>query len=525
MQCASLILVLLIAGDPLANSPANENLCGVRALSVCMAMMGDIHDEERLDSLAGRHGEETSLNNLQGAAEALGFRVVGVDWEESHTDVDLNVCPAIVRIVRRDQKHHFVSLVSGNHDRVQVVDYPNAPAWVSWAILRDEWGWNGVALHITKDTRVAEDLKSRLRSHHRAYIRWSLIVFVALGVVSLIRVSLRRKHSDPLSEPYRTGFTVVELLVSISIIGILVALLMPAVQSTREAARQATCKNHLHQIGVADEAFLSDGGNHVQKTPQGDRFDWGPHVQLLPFLDQASLFNQLDLSTPPGLVGGNQVPSNAPNQALMETLIPVYLCPNESIGAARVNYRVSMGTTPGRFATSMSTPGAGPNQPPGLAGYYFARSQSKHKLVDGASQTAAFAEKLAGDHDQAVRTPWRDGLEAVIPGGTPMLFPNQFVDLCSAPLPVNGVNFSYGGNTWLIPDESQTLYNHVLTPNSHIPDCGDGGHGPKTARSLHPGGVNVLFADGSVHFISNNIDSAIWRALGSMDGGETVGAF
>lgn len=220
------------------------------------------------------------------------------------------------------------------------------------------------------------------------------------------------------------------------------------------------------------------------------------------------------------------MPANIPNQALMQTIIPVYLCPNESITAARVNYRVSMGTSPGRFATTFSTPGVGPNQPPGYTGFFDIRKDSDRRMiVDGASQTAAFAEKLAGDHDPAVRTAWRDGLEASLPNGTLMILPNQFVELCSQPLPVNGANYSYGGNTWLIPDESQTLYNHVLTPNSRIPDCGDGAHGPKTARSLHLGGVNVLFADGSVHFIANEIDMDIWRALGSIDGGETVGEF
>ena len=117
---------------------------------------------------------------------------------------------------------------------------------------------------------------------------------------------------------------------------------------------------------------------------------------------------------------------------------------------------------------------------PGYTGFFGIRKDSDRRMiVDGASQTAAFAEKLAGDHDPAVRTAWRDGLEASLPNGTLMILPNQFVELCSQPLPVNGANYSYGGNTWLIPDESQTLYNHVLTPNSRIPDCGDGAHGPK----------------------------------------------
>ena len=388
-------------------------------------------------------------------------------------------------------------------------------------------GWDGMALHVAKDRQAVTELESLTGQRWWRWPSWGVAAVIMVGLV--IRSGRQSPSRQAVPQPASsqpTGFTVVELLVSISIIGLLIALLMPAVQSAREAARQATCKNHLHQIGVANESFLSGGGDQSQMSPQGYLFDWGKHVELLPFLDQASLFNQLDLSSQPSVVGGNQVPSNAPNQALMGTIIPVYLCPNESIGAARVNYRVSMGTSPGRFSTTMSTPGAGPDQPPGYAGFFVVRvEKDRRKLLDGASQTAAFAEKLAGDHDPAVRTAYRDGLEAFVPIGTLMVFPNQFVDLCSAPLPVNGANYSYGGNTWLISDESQTLYNHVLTPNSRIPDCGDGGHGPKTARSLHPGGAHVLFADGSVHFIANEIDMGIWRALGSIDGGETVGEF
>lgn len=525
MRLLAIVILTMLFGTHAQGSDAD--ICGVRALSACAAVLGDLHDIDALNAWAGRHAADTSFADLKKAAEIAQLEALGVDWNAVNPASDLSKAPAVLRIYLDDGAPHFIAAVGSDAERVLLIDWPASPHWMTWAELRQTWRWDGMALHVAKEHHALEELQS-LTS--RAWWRWPLSGVTLMVVIGL---AVRGSRSFSRVQPVRlsvsghpTGFTLIELLVSISIIGLLVALLLPAVQSTREAARQATCKNHLHQIGVANDSFLSGGGDQRQKSPQGYLFDWGKHVELLPFLDQAALFNQLDLSTPPGVVGGNQVPSNPANQALMETIIPVYLCPNESIGAARVNYRVSMGTSPGRFSTSTSTPGAGPEQPPGYAGFFVVRVENdRRKLIDGASQTAAFAEKLAGDHDPAVRTAWRDGLEAVIPGGTPLLFPNQFVDLCSAPLPLSGANFSYGGNTWLISDESQTLYNHVLTPNSRIPDCGDGGHGPKTARSLHPGGVNVLFADGSVHFIANGIEMGIWRALGSINGGETVGEF
>ena len=516
-----LFLVLLSSADG-----ADADICGVRALSACAAVLGDVHDIDKLDVAAGQHGENTSLSDLKVAAESYGLSSIGVDWKEVNPTVDLSKTPAIRRIYLQNGRPHFISAVGGDAERVLLIDWPADPHWMAWTEFRKTWRWDGKALHVAKDRQALAGFDSLGDQSGWRWLLWGVAAMMGMGWVirgrratSSVQVGPQTVSSHP------TGFTVVELLVSISIIGVLVALLVPAVQSAREAGRMVTCKNNLHQIGVAHEAFLASGSDDSRKSPQGHKFDWGKHVQMLPYIDQGALFNQLDLSTQPSLVGGSQAPANPPNQELMPTRIPVYLCPNESISEARVNYRVSMGTSPGRFYTSMATPGAGPDQPPGYAGFYVIGKESdRQQLVDGASNTAAFAEKLAGDHAPTVRTAWRDGLEAFVPSGM-LLFPNQFADLCSAPLPVNGANYSYGGNTWLISDEWQTLYNHILTPNSHIPDCGDGGHGPKTARSLHPGGVNVLFADGSVHFIANLIDMNVWRALGSINGGETVGEF
>ena len=104
-----------------------------------------------------------------------------------------------------------------------------------------------------------------------------------------------------------------------------------------EAARQATCKNHLHQIGLADEAYLSTGSKPYMKSTAGNLFEWGAHVQMLSFLDQADLFHQIDLTIQPGVQNGSQAPVMANNESVIHARVPVYLCPSETVDDARVN--------------------------------------------------------------------------------------------------------------------------------------------------------------------------------------------
>lgn len=159
----------------------------------------------------------------------------------------------------------------------------------------------------------------------------------------------------------------------------------------------------------------------------------------------------------------------------------------------------------------------------------FCGKHSPRNVRDGLSTTVAFNERLAGDGDPSTYTPSTDvaRLERF-----DLMRPNDVMSMCSR-VPPGASHFSYSGSTWLIGHYSQTAYNHVLPPNSTIPDCvsatafsghsrGDGAH---TARSYHPGGVNVCMADGAVRFASENIELKIWRALATIHGGEVVPEF
>lgn len=305
------------------------------------------------------------------------------------------------------------------------------------------------------------------------------------------------------------------------ILSLLIGLLLPAVQSAREAARRASCQSHLHQIGIALENFHSVRGRFpsasvvsVDSSGRQITSNLSPHVELLPYLDHKSLYSEYEPEeTNAGL--DQDPPTSTANSPLLFTPVPVYSCPSDDSSAVRCNYRISAGTSPWLHTSTFVGPNAA------LQGFRSTRGRKDAEIIDGKSHTASFAEKLSGDRNPSVYTPWRD-LLSVNPVNT-FTTPDDAMNGCGQPIAGAPVHFSFGGTTWVLSGYPQTWYNHVLSPNSAIPDCVDGtpmGMGAFAARSLHPGGVNVLLLDGQVKFTSARIDLTIWRGLGSIDGGE-----
>jgi prepilin-type processing-associated H-X9-DG protein len=245
---------------------------------------------------------------------------------------------------------------------------------------------------------------------------------------------------------------------------------------------------------------------------------WAPHVDLLPYLDQQTVYDQFDRQES-SQGDRTDPPTSQWNSKLLAVDIAVYSCPSDSSDNPTCNYRVSAGTSPWIHETV-------PNNPQGaLQGYRGWLGRKDPEFRDGKSHTTAFAEKLSGDRNPNSYTPWRDSVSVVSTTGHGLLTPDEALTTCSQPVNPQPKHFSYGGTTWILGSYTQTWYNHVLPPNSNVPDCVDGGpngHGAYTARSLHPGGVNVLFADGRVSFTGSSIDLKVWRALGSINGGETA---
>ncbi|MEX2111802.1 MAG: DUF1559 domain-containing protein [Pirellulales bacterium] len=326
------------------------------------------------------------------------------------------------------------------------------------------------------------------------------------------------------SNPKRLAFTLIELLVVIAIIGVLVALLLPAVQAAREAARRSSCANNLHQIGIAlvnyhdtNKALPPAGCYPIGGT--GD--NWSPQARLLPYLEEQNLENLIDWKRPYNV-----------QPVVTQARIATYLCPSEIRDEPRpdgslIHYPLNYGANLGTWFVFDPTSQHGGN------GLVFPNSRTSFKmLADGTSKTLAFAEVRA--YQPYVRD-----------GGNP--------SASGAPLPLTAAEVAaFGGSfkkdsghtEWVDGRAHQTGFTATFTPNTAVAYANSGQaydvdfnssregktsnkitYAVVTSRSHHPGGVHVLLADGSSRFISDYIDLATWQALATRDGGEIFEEF
>jgi prepilin-type processing-associated H-X9-DG protein len=306
------------------------------------------------------------------------------------------------------------------------------------------------------------------------------------------------------------------LLVVIAIIGVLIALLLPAIQAAREAARRSSCTNNLKQWGVAilqyenAEKFFPNGRRWWSSPADFHIGSWVP--QLWPYVEEKALFDQYDFK---------QSYSAPVNDECISKQLPVYFCPTDRRGVAnpgppfkarsRGNYVVSLsngffvqipsgnpGTAfpPGSVIPYSPSPFALPWKP----GATFDVRHRMREITDGMSKTLFMSEAVQAiiDTDEDVRGDILTGLSL---GGVFMTVysPNSGVDytICAQPPPI-----SLPG-----PCTKNVLQDYTAYTS---------------ARSLHPGGVNALFGDGSVKFIPDEINIGVWQALGTMSGGESV---
>src|SRR5262245_39047896 len=335
----------------------------------------------------------------------------------------------------------------------------------------------------------------------------------------------------------RVGFTLVELLVVIAIIGVLVALLLPAVQSAREASRRIKCANHLKQIGLALQNYentfriLPMGTMNVAGGQPGVANNSSPHPMMLPYLElgnAATLFdfngdiNQTtsNLQARQQKVAVFRCPSQPPAPAFV---LPPSQCPD---GCGQTNYVQSLGN-------NANYAGVG-----GIADGPFGRRYGARfaEFTDGLSNTAFFSEIILGlaassgstiivpagsRDDYAVAT----DLPAATWDGSPT------GDVIAVPACDNRATpaWPYRGKQYYRGVVVTTYYSHTLTPNAKFRDCirgsGQVDRGHLAARSFHPAGVNVVLGDGSVKFANNNVAEVVWRAVGSKGAGDTVSDF
>ena len=310
------------------------------------------------------------------------------------------------------------------------------------------------------------------------------------------------------------AFTLVELLVVIAIIGILVSLLLPAIQAAREAARRSQCTSNIRQWTLALQNYETAEKNLPAGNTRGfDRYgqlnwefkNFGWIALTLPYVEADTVFDQIDFS--------NQEMARVISQLPTDVELPIARCPSNDQLSARwdsyspTNYVVCYGTgvkvdKNGKTIYGSAYPATSDSEAPDGA-FYINSETELRRVTDGTSNTLAVSECLIG-------LPLiRDNTE--FPACTPG--PGELEDR---------------GSSWLYTVRNQYWgFCTLLLPNENTDgiECMKySGQGVYAARSEHPGGVNASMLDGSVRFVSDTIDPDVWSGMGSIDKGELASA-
>ncbi len=332
----------------------------------------------------------------------------------------------------------------------------------------------------------------------------------------------------------RRAFTLIELLVVIAIIGVLIALLLPAVQAAREAARRSQCVNNLKQIGLGVHNYES-ANNTLPPTSilrgvekgspfKSNKSNWSSLARLSSYLEQSALYNAINF---------NYKASDVQNTTIGQMAISIFLCPSDPApprADANGNGQCSYGNVVGDWYVWEEL---GPKNR-----VAFSPNQSKMlaQITDGLSNTMFFSEAQIG-HYQFRKCTTTGGMTYDFYPDTPSspAMVATVAPTCSTTDSgprshvswVNGSVFNSGITTATTPNFKVIVPGFPFQSYDLVTSDEDQG-GPVfaglTADSYHPGGVNCLLGDGSVKFIKDSIDWKMWRALGSVAGGEVISA-
>jgi prepilin-type N-terminal cleavage/methylation domain-containing protein len=319
----------------------------------------------------------------------------------------------------------------------------------------------------------------------------------------------------------RRGFTLIELLVVMSVLAVLIALLLPAVQSAREGARRVQCENNLKQIGTALATYetalrvypfgVGGGG-----APGNLVNRWSSQSQFLLYLEQTALYNAINFAGDPWLNPGSRL--GADNLTSLSTRIGGFLCPSDTdrisdpYNTAHNSYRGCAGTLPYNLKDD-SPDHSGRNN----GTFWFQSAVRPANITDGLSQTAVFSERCLGD----VSSPDPRSNYYITDES-----PDDCLAVAQLTAPILSDPYTGSGARWSDGNIVFTRYQHIFPPSR--PSCLLGGTWDfdsqvlVTANSRHPGGVNLLIADGSARFVKETINARTWSALGTIAGAEVI---
>ena len=317
----------------------------------------------------------------------------------------------------------------------------------------------------------------------------------------------------------RIGFTLVELLTVVGVIGLLVALLLPAIGMARAASQRALCSTRLSQLGVAIQSYESTYRHFPQGGALGRGYTASPQSRMLPYLGQEELSNRINWER---LSDAGMDFSSQANVTAERTSLSAFLCPSDSAIKTGVNYFACVGRGP-HWQRIAGIDALVLNDIESIFG-----KVNKRRVGDvqqGLSHVAAFSERLQGDRETAWMDVRRDVLQGSLVAGYQMnLKPGEPYRLvCQQAQSTAGAwgpHFSEAGSSWLRPQLGHSAYSHSLTPNSPVMDCGlvetSVPTGAVSARSNHSGGVHVLFADGHVEFVADSVDPDLWLKMATI---------
>ncbi len=328
------------------------------------------------------------------------------------------------------------------------------------------------------------------------------------------------------------AFTLIELLVVIAIISVLIALLLPAVQAAREAARRIQCTNNLKQIGLGMHNYESLVGAFpmvgvIAPGALNPWVGWSGHARILPLMEQGPMFNSINFALPYSMPDNFTVASQA---------ISAFVCPSE------------INNSPTPASTFFNTPKGVTSYGLNMGDWFvyqtggiptrgaFSPNISRRfaSFTDGTSNTILAAENKVRQPCYICFAGLSQVNNAAIipdPNGNPFTIAPEYGGSCGA--------VAQSHTSWVDGDAQESGITTAWPPNKQILGMnGEGdldltgtpffGGGPTfaavTSRSFHPGGVNVLRADGSVGFIKSSIAAVTWRALGTIAGGEAIGS-
>tara|TARA_R110002049_G_scaffold4601_4_gene31948 strand:+ start:223206 stop:224375 length:1170 start_codon:yes stop_codon:yes gene_type:complete len=363
----------------------------------------------------------------------------------------------------------------------------------------------------------------------------------------------------------RSAFTLIELLVVVAIIGILVGLLLPAVQSAREASRRLKCQNHLKQITLALHNYHDVHRSMPVSMTGSDQFADGSAgsgfhswmVRLLPYIEQSALYDRVHFESPlsdrtdyafDSDYADYSIDSSHIDADVIAAVVPTYLCPSDP--ESKLQFSLGAATAPGSYAGNIGWPrlstGPGRTSPlqkqNGVIGLSNPASADNWQqprvkfadITDGLSNTLAVAERViatvfvASDAFGSSRiTPTTPlSMQSFCGGGSTGRSLDRWVRYCEG-VTLADANYSEShGHAWMSGWTFAANHFIPVIPvnqrNCHVYGGEDDGMNLVTPSSHHSGGIHCSMADGSVRFLSESIDRNLYWALGSRNGGEVV---